>query len=235
MTECDFYSYSGLGRRAVNQDCSEVRRLPGGGLLAVVADGMGGYSCGEVAARVVVDALVDYVEAHCATMSPEDVLTEAFPFADDCLSLRRLALGVRHMGSVAVAAIVRDGRAALAWLGDSRAYVVRQGGIVCQTEDHSVLNMLRKDGEPTAEQVRRYASAVTRCLMGADDDDVCPSVRSLALRPADQLLLCSDGLYRGADVLSLPQDDAELTHFLNQRQDQMADNYTLVRIKIKEI
>lgn len=235
MTECDIFTYSGIGRRAVNQDCFKVSLLPEGSLLAVVADGMGGYSCGEVAARVVVDALVDYVEAHCATMPAEDVLAKAFPFADDSLSLKRLALGVRHMGTVAVAAIVTDGRVVLAWLGDCRAYVLRDGRVVCQTEDHSVLNMLRQSGEPTAEQVRKYSSAVTRCLMGEDDADARPSVQSFPLRPADQLLLCSDGLYRGADVLSLPQEDAELTHFLDQRQDQMADNYTLVRIKIKEI
>ncbi len=235
MTECDIFTYSGIGRRAVNQDCFKVSPLPGGSLLAVVADGMGGYSCGEVAARVVVDALVDYVQAHCATKTAEAVLAEAFPFADDSLALRRLALGVRHMGAVAVAAIVTDGRVVLAWLGDCRGYVVRDGRVICQTEDHSVLNMLRQSGEPTPTQVRRYSSAVTRCLMGEDDADARPSVLSLSLRPADQLLLCSDGLYRGADILSLPQDEAGLTEFLGQCDGQMADNYTLVRIKIKEI
>jgi len=176
--------------------------------LYVVADGMGGHAAGEVASRVAVDSINEFV---CLTSGDEEV---TWPFGlDDSISYdgNRLKTAVRYANrkvleatkesseyegmATTVAAVLVDGDSAnLAHVGDSRIYLWRAGELRQLTSDHSWVNEQLLNGVLTAEQARTHPlrNVVTRALGGRNDLLVDVQVHKLAA--GDMLLLCSDGL-----------------------------------------
>lgn len=230
----DIFSYSGCGLRPSNQDFSLSHRLPHGGLVAVVADGMGGYAHGEVAAEIVARSVVEHVSEAGVECAPADVLSGAFAYANEMVELKRISLGVRNMGAVVVAAVVSDREVCFAWLGDSRGCVVRDGRVAVQTADHSLVSDMQRTRplSLTAEEVARFSSVVSRAVMGRAVPDE-PSVACAELKPGDSVILCSDGLHRNvADLATLPSDGAQLERLLDSQTDKWDDNYTLIRITV---
>lgn len=228
----DVFAYSGCGRRPSNQDFFLCHRLPQGRLVAVVADGMGGYAHGDVAAAVVARSVVGHVSEAGVECAPDDVLRSALAYANEMVELKRISLGVRNMGAVVVAAVVSEREACFAWLGDSRGCVVRDGRVAVRTADHSLVTDLQRMRPLTADEVARFSSVVSRAVMGRAVPDE-PSVACAELKPGDSVILCSDGLHRNvADLATLPSDGAQLESFLDSRTDKWDDNYTLIRITV---
>ena len=138
------FAYSGVGGRKVNQDFLAYATMDNKHAVFIVADGMGGYSHGEIAAQVAASAVKDYVEENYKSLEPEVLLREAVAFANESISIKRIALHAKQMGTVIVVAYVCDNTAWIAWVGDSRVYVMRDGKPIFQTEDHSLINELRQ-------------------------------------------------------------------------------------------
>ncbi|ALC17513.1 serine/threonine protein phosphatase PrpC [Desulfuromonas soudanensis] len=169
--------------------------------LFVVADGIGGLAAGEVASRMTVDAVADYLRQPAAVEEP------FIGSADDAFSeaARRLAAAVRYangrirqaaadnppwrgMGTTLAAAWVRGDRVCIAHVGDSRVYLLRGPSIIPLTEDHSLrAEQLRQGLESTAP-----GNIITRALGIAPELEVALS--EVSLSPGDRLLLCTDGL-----------------------------------------
>ncbi len=163
-----------------------------------VADGMGGYRDGDVASRMVVDALnaLEPTAALNATLRSIDVMLSRVN--DD---LRRSALGVGGgdiSGSTVVALAVRGSEWAVCWAGDSRAYLRHEGALTQLTRDHSVA------AEPAAEHSATASSAQGEITRAVGGDDVLELDRAAGtVDPGDRFLLCSDGLYRALDLSTL--------------------------------
>lgn len=164
-----------------------------------VADGMGGYRDGDVASRMVVDAL--------NALEPTAGLNAALQSIDVALGrvnadLRRSALGVGGpgiSGSTVVALVVRGDEWAVSWAGDSRAYLARQGELSQLTQDHSIA------AEP-ADGVAPASGAQGEITRAVGGDEVLELDRvEDRLAPGDRFLLCSDGLYRSLDASTLQQ------------------------------
>ena len=92
------FEYTNKGTRDENQDYVVHGSLPDGSGIFVVTDGMGGYSEGATAARVVGDALLDFIELNFNQYSPTELLKEAIPFANDALMLKRMAMAAKPNG-----------------------------------------------------------------------------------------------------------------------------------------
>ena len=133
-------TYTNKGRRKQNQDYLGWQPIGEDSSIFVVADGMGGYSYGDIAAQFVTDSIIEFVEENREKYSPSVLLSEALKYANDSLCLKRLALGAKNMGSVVVVLYLLAGTAHLSWVGDSRIYLSRKNHIIYQTEDHSVIN-----------------------------------------------------------------------------------------------
>jgi type VI secretion system protein ImpM len=169
-----------VGRvRTVNQDAFLER--PDAGIW-VVADGVGGLSDGEVASRMVCDALVDFSPAG----SFEEMIGSAgLRLQEVNAHLARVtdqADESHRSGSTVVALLARGSRCAVLWAGDSRLYRWRNGSLDQLTRDHS----LSVDGEAT--------TAITRAIGG--DSRLTLDVVRERVQPGDRFLLCSDGLTR---------------------------------------
>lgn len=172
------------------------------GALLVVADGMGGTNAGEVASQIAINTLRERF-ADTAAFDPQECvapcnyLTDAIADANS----RIVAYAERHpeafgLGTTIVTAWIRDGKAHIAWCGDSRCYVFnKREGLRRLTKDHSYVQELVDKGEITEEQAITHpeSNIITRAL-GDVDVSAHADTLSYALQDGDTLLLCSDGL-----------------------------------------
>src|SRR5581483_1705936 len=159
-----------------------------GGLWAV-ADGMGGHRAGEVASATAIETLQDAYRAG----APLDEAVEAANAAVFSKAADDAAL--RGMGTTLTAVALEDGRTALlGHVGDSRAYLLRQGAVSRVTADHSLVEQLVREGRLSPEEAQHHPqrAIITRAL-GVDAHVEVDTYR-VELEPGDRLLLCSDGL-----------------------------------------
>jgi protein phosphatase len=158
--------------------------------LLAVADGMGGALAGEVAAAVAVQSL----EALAADVSADDLQAAIEGANREIRAMAEANPAQAGMGTTLTAVLLRDGRAEIVHVGDSRAYLLRGGELRRLTEDHSLVNELVRRGELAPEDAERHPhrNVITRAL-GAE-----PVVEvdrlEVELADGDVLLLCTDGL-----------------------------------------
>lgn len=139
--------YSNRGSRTVNQDYVIHRSLSVDSAIFVLADGMGGYSHGEIASQTVANSIVEYVEKNISNYTPENLLRESIVFANDALMIKRMEIGGKRMGTVIAVLLIKGFHAYISWLGDSRVYKFSSGKIEFCTTDHSIVQQLsNQDG-----------------------------------------------------------------------------------------
>ena len=163
--------------------------------LALVADGMGGAACGEVAAQMTADCVAEMLrvpQVDGAVAALEAAITEAN---------RRVWLHARNthecngMGTTIVAACWRGSRLAIANVGDSRAYLLRHGELTQLSYDQSLVNELRHNLGLTDEQIKRYANRNVLTQAIGTSENVAIRTNEIDFVPGDVVLLCSDGLH----------------------------------------
>jgi len=163
--------------------------------LLVVADGMGGHSAGELASAATVAAVVAACESseQVDELLPllEDAVIISGEYIADVVSGNRELTG---MGTTLTAVAMRDDRIAMAHVGDSRAYLMRDGELVQMTKDHTYVQSLVDSGEITSDEaaVHPRRNLLMRAIDGIHAVEVDLSVREA--RVGDRFLLCSDGL-----------------------------------------
>ena len=179
---------------------------PGLGLY-VVADGLGGHAAGEVASRIVVDKVGDFI-AHTAERDRTWPVEYELDLSYDGNRLKAALLladqGILNdiqanperesMGSTVVACLVNGDRATLVHVGDSRAYLLNSDGIRQVTRDHSWVAEQVANGILTPEEARHhpFRNVITQALGNGGDLDV--AVQEIQIKELDRILLCSDGL-----------------------------------------
>ncbi len=163
--------------------------------LALVADGMGGAACGEVAAQMTADCVAEMLrvpQGDGAVAALEGAITEAN---------RRVWLHARNthecngMGTTIVAACWRGSRLSIANVGDSRAYLLRHGELTQLSYDQSLVNELRHNLGLTDEQIKRYANRNVLTQAIGTSENVAIRTNEIDFGPGDVVLLCSDGLH----------------------------------------
>jgi PPM family protein phosphatase len=182
------FAESDTGRqRSANED-SYFARAP----VFVVADGMGGAQAGEVASKIATEAFEPDADREEA---PEVYLRSVAESANTRIhELSREDSSRSGMGTTLTAALISDDEISLAHVGDSRAYLFRDGELRRLTSDHSLVEELRRQGRLTEEQASEHPqrSIITRALGPEPTVDV--DTMTYPARPGDVFLLCSDGL-----------------------------------------
>ncbi len=172
--------------RGHNED-SFLLRAP----LFMVSDGMGGHAAGEVASSIAVETVGEQ-----APGTADDVLLGAAVESANMsvIEASEQGIGKPGMGCTATAVLIEGNRMAVAHVGDSRAYVLRQGTLVRITHDHSYVEELVDSGQITADEARTHPSRsiITRAL--GSDPDMYADHFSLEVNDGDRVILCSDGL-----------------------------------------
>ncbi len=187
------------GARNYQEDAAAVRPEAGGGLAAVLADGMGGHAGGAVASEV---ATASFIEAFAAAAGDERTrLAEALDLANAAIADRAAGRPeLRGMGCTLVGVAFRP--ASLDWIsvGDSPLYLVRRGEILRLNEDHSMapeIDRLAALGRmsPDLARIDPRRHVLRSALMGGEIELIdCPQT-PLALEPGDVVVLASDGIH----------------------------------------
>ena len=186
MIEFGHLTHPGL-RRDLNEDTYHGDGELG---LWLVADGMGGHEYGEVASALAREAIVREVARGAS-------LERAIRVADeDIIAASRKRSDALPMGTTVVVARVEGNRFEVAWVGDSRVYLWRDGKLVQLSQDHSYVHELIERGEISVEQARTHPqrNVVTQALGVTQPQDLNVETMSGEFGVGMQLLLCSDGL-----------------------------------------
>ncbi|MCB5189093.1 protein phosphatase 2C domain-containing protein [Methylobacillus caricis] len=168
-------------------------------LLMVVADGMGGYSHGDMAAQLAVKTLTAAFQQMAIPnlQDPDQFLR---------MQIQKIHEAIHHLAkqksleeipkTTIVAGIVQDDILYCAHVGDSRLYHIRQRQLLYRTEDHSIIQMMLKQGLVQPEEIARHPdrNKIYNCL-GGETPPTIEISKTRALRQGDIVLLCSDGLW----------------------------------------
>ncbi|MGP5053650.1 Stp1/IreP family PP2C-type Ser/Thr phosphatase [Brachybacterium paraconglomeratum] len=189
--------------RSNNQDSAYA-----GSHLLVVADGMGGHAGGDVASSVAIGRLASLdseTPASDIVATLEESVLEA---NQEILRRARDEPQLRGLGTTITALLRAEGKFALAHIGDSRAYLLRDGETVQITKDHTFVQRLLDEGRLTEEEAERHPQrSVLMRVLGDVDADPELDLSLRAAHPGDRWLLCSDGL---SGLVSLDTIDATL-------------------------
>jgi serine/threonine protein phosphatase PrpC len=232
----EHFHASDLGRQRQGNEDNYFVRAP----LFVVADGMGGAQAGEVASEMAVESF----DRGLPDASPADGLVRVIEDANRRIHERSRAEAQRAgMGTTVTAAYVGENDVTIAHVGDSRAYVLRNGELERLTRDHSLVGELVARGKLTEEQAETHPqrSVITRAL--GPEPDVQVDVQVYQARAGDVFMVCSDGLtsmvpevrvrelLEGAD--SLEQAGRELIAAANDAGGR--DNITVILFRLDEV
>jgi serine/threonine protein phosphatase PrpC len=187
---------TGLGHVGVITDTGRKRRRNEDAYvceppLFAIADGMGGAQAGEVASRLAAAALKESGAETGGEHRIYDLIQEANRRVYARSSTDPNTSG---MGTTITVALVENGNVAFGHVGDSRAYLIRDGRMEQVTEDHSLVNELMKSGKLSREEAETHPqrSVITRAL--GTDPDVDADTFTIEAKVGDVFLLCSDGL-----------------------------------------
>src|SRR3954452_3291967 len=226
------------GRQRRGNEDAVYSRAP----LFVVADGMGGAQAGEVASAAAVETLGRGLPDGGGP--PQELLAARVAEANEKIhTLSRSDANRAGMGTTLTAIYVGEDEAAIAHVGDSRAYLFRDGELRRLTDDHSLVEELMRQGKLTPEEASDHPqkSIITRALGPEPDVDV--DRQTIPLRDSDVFLLCSDGL-------TTMIDEEAIAHVLREAGSLEAagdaliaaanaaggrDNITVVLFRVEEI
>lgn len=195
------WSLTDQGRvRKQNQDaCSYLQFELGDGteiLAAVVCDGMGGAKAGNIASEIAVETFMEELRKDFYAPSVTDVQMLCAVKTANRLIYEKAQSDPDYegMGTTLVAAVTDGSHVTVANVGDSRCYLIRDGGIQQLTKDHSVVEDMVDRGEIERADAWKHPrrNYITRAL-GAEEQVEC-DLFFRELEPGDVLLLCSDGL-----------------------------------------
>ena len=205
--------------RKQNQDAYRIEQLDRGALLCVVCDGMGGAKSGNVASSLAVEVFVDEISRSWAPGMESDRIDQMLKSAVKLANFTVFDQAAQFeefsgMGTTLVAALIRDNKATLVNVGDSRVYGINRSGIRLLTKDHSLVQMMVDRGDLTAEVAKSYPgkNLITRAV-GTEPMVMC-DIYHKEVSKGDYLLLCTDGL---SNVMDDQEILFEVVHGVNKQ------------------
>lgn len=191
-------SHIGLVRRG-NEDAFCFGELDQDTMWAVVCDGMGGVSGGQIASRITSELVGKKIEkcykTAMKTQSLENIILSAITTANVIVYDRALAdESLMGMGTTIVATIIKDNIACIAHVGDSRAYILNQEGITQITKDHSLVQEMLDSGQINQEQFEHnpIKNIITRAVGVKEKIEI--EFDFVEVEENEVILICTDGL-----------------------------------------
>ena len=214
----------------------------------ILCDGMGGHEHGEVASQTVAEAMGKYLEKTDLSKVTTDDFNAALAYAYDCLDEKDTDEdGGKKMGTTMTCVIFHDGGALVAHIGDSRVYHINpKTGIRHVTSDHSLVNLLRDNGELTEEEAKNYPhkNIITRAMQPHQERRAKAEISLITdIEPGDYFFMCCDGVLEQLtnDRLCEILASKEMTHqkkLLTIHEEcagKTKDNYTCWLIPISNV
>jgi len=203
--------FSDIGKeREENQDAFHIDEKSG---FFIVVDGMGGLQEGALAAKYVVEGLPDVImerTSHQTTIHANSIISSIKESVAEVSLYLRKKVG-NNTGATFVSALIKGKKAYISHLGDSRAYLFRDGDIKQLTKDHNIASLLVDMGKITVEQARIHPMRHRLTAYIGMQGDAIPEIKPVTLVSGDLLLLCTDGL---SGMIA----DQEITDLLSRKR-----------------
>ncbi|MFD1775134.1 Stp1/IreP family PP2C-type Ser/Thr phosphatase [Paenibacillus rhizophilus] len=190
---------SDIGRvRSVNEDSVWTGVTGHGYTLGIIADGMGGHLAGDTASRLALESIRDKLDGLAPGLTGEAIstaLSNAIIEANDTV-FKQAASDERYhnMGTTVVSVLLAGRSGYIGHIGDSRAYIIRDGNAKQLTEDHTLVNELFKNGQISLEELDTHPRRNVLIRALGTDEEIKTDLLPITLEPGEVLLLCSDGL-----------------------------------------
>lgn len=191
----DIHMISRMGDHQPNEDFTACIQM-GNTLCAMVADGLGGHGCGEVASRAAVEAAMEFFKSHAAVQS--EIVMGCFMAAQEALArMSRENRDFIDMKTTMAILVLDDQNFVMGHLGDTRIYVLGKHDVCFQTLDHSVPQALVAGGKLKAKQIRYHADRNRLMRVLETGELPRPDVTYVTKIPAETMafLLCTDGFW----------------------------------------
>lgn len=239
------YSLNEIGGRKNNEDSIWPKKgwaLPKGELY-LVCDGVGGNSHGEVASELACKYIAEYFSANLKT---EDALDDSFIASarEHAMTHFRAYISdhpdAEKMSTTLTLAYLKKQSLFVAWCGDSKIFLIREGDIIFQSEDHSLVNELVKRGDISPEEAATHPhrNVITRSLQVREPYSEIQTHELKDLREGDVLLLCSDGVTENVTpevlrtILTEGDDDNIVEKFQSYCLGKTRDNYSMYLVEL---
>jgi PPM family protein phosphatase len=163
--------------------------------IYLVADGMGGHNAGEVASKIAVDSIIEYIKEYSTEEEMEKVLQGAIDEANkNIYKYAILNENCTGMGTTVTVAYVKGNKAVIGNVGDSRGYILAKGKLFKITKDHSLVQELLDNGTITEEEALNHPNKniITRAV--GTKISVKGDFYTLDLKGINKVILCTDGL-----------------------------------------
>jgi protein phosphatase len=230
--------------RTANQDSMFISNDPSLRLF-IVADGMGGHKAGELASKLAVESIAGYFSSVSPKITSEvkaqGAVVDSIAMAnEEIFNKSTKDSECTGMGTTLTMCYAYKSKLILGHVGDSRAYILRDGGIAQLTEDHSLVNQLIRGGKITRQEAINHPqrNVITRAVGTSEDIEV----DTLILKPLknDVIILCSDGLTNmvgDIELLSIFSDREDLQSACRMavelaKTNGGTDNITVIAIRI---
>jgi len=175
----------------------------------VLADGMGGHQHGDVAAEIAVKTMIEAFQRESQPLitQPAQFLREQIARAHDVIENVRLQKRLLESPrTTIVVALIQHNKLFCAHVGDSRLYLYRNGLVEHQTEDHSVVQSLLREGKITVDEMDHHPhrNKIYNCV-GGDRPPKAELAAPIPLREGDVIMLCSDGVWNTVPDINMAQ------------------------------
>ncbi|MCX6198464.1 MAG: protein phosphatase 2C domain-containing protein [Bacteroidetes bacterium] len=191
MSEIISTAYTNSGSRSINEDayCAQEN-------LYIVCDGVGGRAYGEVASKLACSSISDYFKSNSTKIYEDNYLSKALQYTiEQFQETENKYPELKKMATTLVLIAFDSIGANIAWLGDSRLYHIRNGQILFVTEDHSLVNDLRKQGETNESKLTGIRNFITNSLSANNKGNFSfYRINNTGIQKGDYFFLCTDGV-----------------------------------------
>ena len=239
------YAETDIGNvRKINQDSFYILEENENCKLCILADGMGGYTGGEVASRLACMSAAEYIkeifdsEKQYSKEEILEIIKRAMEYANYVVYEKsKQEEELEQMGTTLEICLIYNNRAHIGHIGDSRIYRIRQGIMRMITVDHSYVQKLVKDGTITKEEAINHPKKNMLMKALGCEDKIEPDIMVKGFNPEDIILICSDGLTNmiaEQEIYNIVEENIEnATQNLIKKAKELGgyDNITIIIIK----
>lgn len=225
------YSYSGKGNRETNEDYIKSEIIFDSISLHIVADGMGGYKYGEIAAQNATEAIFEFFAVYPIEQKIPQFIRQAIELANGMISNLQNQYHTK-LGTTIAGVLIINNTGYAFWLGDVQIQHFRDNELLFVSESHSLINEMKGNGVVSAKDIDRYKNIVTRSLSGSPLEKPIPIVE-IQLQQGDTICISSDGLYNSINpALLISKSGNEIESILKANEKSIDDNFSIIKIGI---
>ena len=225
--------FSIKGRRKENEDYILSKPIDKNISIHLIADGMGGYEDGRLAAETVANTIFKYLLANNASEDKTELLNDSIIKANN--AIQNLSLDTRKtLGSTIGGCLINDNKASIFWVGDVKVIHVRDNKIQFESEDHSLINQLKKNGNiDNGLDLGSIRHVVTRSIKG-EETKFHPDILDVEIAPSDKLVICSDGILEISkieDIAKMDFSSEKTLEYFKRKYENNKDNSSLIVVE----